>query len=74
MNVARIDAWTLFVLSLVFGKEFMLIVRFQIVKMLLSALDAEITVALELLGLESESSVFLMKHILGDELLFHAMH
>lgn len=51
----------------------MLTVEFQIVKILLSALDAEFTVALELLGMESEGSVFLMKHI-PDELLFHAMY
>lgn len=73
MSVARRAVWTVFVLSLVFCKGFMLTVRFQIIKILLSALDAEFTVALELLGMESESSVFLMKHI-PDELLFHAMY
>lgn len=73
MSVARRVVWVVFVLSLVFCKGFMLTVEFQIVKILLLALDAEFTVALELLGMESEGSVFLMKHI-PDELLFHAMY
>lgn len=72
MSVARIVVWILFPLSLVSVKY--LHPGLKLYKCSFQFLDAEFTVASELFGKESESSVFLIKHIPGDELLFHAMY